>query len=244
MSTWSEGGAPPRAARGTVLRGGAASVARPARMDAELRSSPFAPSYAVDSRLTDPHLQQVVHTATESAMELGRAEGHVAGYAAGLAVAAAEARVASDSQEQRFADAERQRQERLSTALEVLAGMARSLQQREAVSLADVENVVVDLAVEVARAVLDRELAVSAEPGREALVRALALAPQESAAVVRLHPSDAATLDGIDQLGAGRQITVVPDPSVERGGCIVDTAGRSIDAQVGTALARVAAVLR
>ena len=71
MSTWSDAAPYPGTARGTVLRGGAASVARPARMDAELRTSPFAPSYAVDSRLTDPHLQQVVQDATEAAAAPG-----------------------------------------------------------------------------------------------------------------------------------------------------------------------------
>ena len=243
MSTSSEPVAYPGTARGTVLRGGAAAGARPARMDAELRTSPFAPSFAVDARLTDPHLQQVVQTATETAVELGRAEGHVAGYAAGLAVAAAEAQVAAEQQAQAFSAAERQRGQRLHEALDVLNGMARALQQREAVALAEVEDVVIDLALQVARAVLDRELDVSADPGREALTRALALAPQHHAATARLNPADAALLDGLDELGAGRPLTVVADPVVERGGCLLDTAGRQIDAQVGTALARVAAVL-
>jgi flagellar assembly protein FliH len=226
-----------------VLRGGAASVARPARMDAELRTSPFAPSYAVDSRLTDPHLEQVVQAATESAVEQGRAEGHVAGYAAGLAVAAAEAEIAASQQAQLFAAAEQRREAQLQAALDVLARMAGALEQREAVALAEIEHVVTDLALQVARAVLDRELAVAADPGREAVNRALALAPQGAAATVRLHPADAATVADLTEPAAGRPVTVVADTSVERGGCVVDTAGRQIDAQIGTALARVAAVL-
>jgi flagellar assembly protein FliH len=238
MSTWSD--AP---ARSTVLRGGAASVARPARMDAELRTSPFAPSYGVDSRLTDPHLEQVVQAATESAVEQGRAEGHVAGYAAGLAVAAAEAEIAASQQAQVFAAAEQRREAQLQAALDVLARMAGALEQREAVALAEIEHVVTDLALQVARAVLDREVAVSADPGREAVTRALALAPQGSAATVRLHPADAAAVGDLTEAAAGRPVTVVADASVERGGCVVDTAGRQIDAQIGTALARVAAVL-
>ena len=54
MSTWSD--AP---VRSTVLRGGAAALARPARMDSELRSTPYASSPVVDARLTDPHLADV-----------------------------------------------------------------------------------------------------------------------------------------------------------------------------------------
>ena len=42
----------------------------------------------------------------------------------------------------------------------------------------------------------------------------------------------------------GRQLVVVADPAVEPGGCVAEAAGRQVDAQVGPALARVAAVLR
>jgi flagellar assembly protein FliH len=243
MSTWSDAAPYPGTSRSTVLRGGAASFARPARMDAELRTSPFAASYAVDSRLTDPHLEQVVRTATEAAVERGRAEGEAAGYAAGQAIAAAEAELAAQAQAQAFATAERRREARLQESLAVLAGLAEELRSREAVALAEVEGVVVDLALQIARTVLDRELATTADPGREALVRALALAPQDTAATARLNPADVATLAGVDELAAGRALTVVADASVERGGCVLDTAGRSIDTQVGTALSRVAAVL-
>ena len=243
MSTWSDAAPYPGTARSTVLRGGAASVARPARIDAELRTSPFAASYAVDSRLTDPHLEQVVQSATEAAVERGRAEGQAAGYAAGLAMAAAEAELAAQAQAETFTTAERRRDARLQEALDVLDRLADELRSREAVALAEVEHVVVDLALQIARTVLDRELSTSADPGREALTRALALAPQDAAATARLHPADVATLAGVEDLAAGRALTVVADASVERGGCVLDTAGRSIDARVGSALARVAAVL-
>ena len=43
---------------------------------------------------------------------------------------------------------------------------------------------------------------------------------------------------------AGRSIVLVADPDVARGGCVVDAAGRRIDAQIETALERVAAALR
>src|SRR5687767_892767 len=90
MSTWSEASRP-----ATVLRGGAALAARPARMDAELRTTPFAPAYAVDARLTDPHLEDVVARARAAAEEQGWAEGRAAGYAAGMRAAAEEAAMAA-----------------------------------------------------------------------------------------------------------------------------------------------------
>ncbi|MEX2290991.1 MAG: FliH/SctL family protein [Mycobacteriales bacterium] len=244
MSTWSETPVHGTAQRGTVLRGSDAHGVRPARMDADLRTSPFAPIHTVDARLTDPHLQDVVATARQQAVEQGHAEGHRAGYAAGLAVATAEAHVAAEHAAQQAADAQARQQAQLVEAVALLAGAAEAFRQREAVSLAEIEHQVVDLALDVARAVLDRELSISENPGRDALVRALVLAPEDCAATAKLHPDDAAVLGEVNSLAAGRRVVVVADRSIERGGCVVEAAGRQVDAQIGPALARVAAVLR
>lgn len=239
MSTWSE--APTRT---SVLRGGAATAFRSARIDSDLRTTAFASADVVDARLTDPHLQAVVAEASRVAVERGRAEGHVAGYAAGLHAAAAEAAVAAEAQRVAQAAAEQRRDAEVSAALEVLAAATQALLEREAVAVQEVERAVVELALDLARAVLGRELAVCSDPGRDALARALALAPEATPATARLHPDDAAALSDVAALAAGRDLVLVADASVERGGCVVDTAGRHIDAQIGPALERVAAVLR
>ena len=241
MSTWSEA---PGRRRGTVLRGSDAEGMRPARMDAQLHTSPFAASHVVDARLTDPHLQDVVERARRQAVEHGHAEGHRAGYAAGMEVAAAEALVAAEQAARVAAAAEARRDVRLEESVAVLATAAEAFRRREAVSLADIEHAVTDLAVRIARAVLDREHLLSDDPGREAVTRALALAPEDCPATVRLHPDDAATLSDLEAVSGGRRLTVVADASVERGGCVVDAAGRQVDAQIGPALARVEAALR
>ena len=239
MSTWSD--ARPR---GTVVKGGAAASARSARMDTELRTSAFAPTTGVDARLTDPHLRSVVDLARTAAETAGRAEGHAEGYAAGLAAAAALAR---STAEQVVADseaAERQRDAHLSRAVELLLTAANACRTAEQVAVAEVEDTVVELALSIARAVLDRELATSADPGADALARALALAPEDCPVTVRLHPDDVRTLGDVATLAPGRELVVLADPAVEPGGCVADAAGRQVDAQVGPALARVAAVLR
>lgn len=243
MSSWSEGPPATRTPRSLVLRGGEAATARPARIDADLRTSPFAPTYAVDARLTDPHLQSVVAAATRASTEAGRQDGHRAGYAAGLAAAAAQADVAAQQQAAASARAQEQRDAQLRSALDLLGAAADAFRSREAVTVSVIEDTVVDLALGVARAVLDRELAVSVSPGREAVARALQLAPENCPATVRLHPDDASALGDVEDLAAGRQLLVVADPSVEPGGCVVDAAGGQVDAQIGTALSRVAAVL-
>lgn len=247
MSTWSEAPAHPNARgavpRGAVLRGSDAAGARPARMDAELRTSPFAPTDGVDPRLTDPHLQEVVATARRQAVEQGAAEGHRAGYAAGMALAAAEAAVAAEHAAQDAAADQARRTSQLRNATALLATAAEEFRQRDATALAEIEGVVADLALGIARAVLDRELLVTENPGRDAITRALSLAPRDCPATLRLHPRDAADVGDLEALGAGRHLVVVADPTIEPGGCVVDAAGRQVDTQIGPALKRVAAVL-
>jgi flagellar assembly protein FliH len=243
MSTWSDT-LTSRGTRATVLRGGHADVARPARMDAELSTTAFAPSQGVDARLTDPLLEGVVERARRAAAEQGMREGHAEGYAAGLRAAAVTAAHTAAVAEAERVLLEQQREEQVRSAVQVLANAAGAFRTAEQVVLADVEDVVAELAVAIARAVLAREVELSADPGGDAVARALALAPEGCPMTVRLHPDDAATLGDLTSVTSGRSVVVVEDPAVERGGCVAEGAGRRIDAQLGPALARVAAVLR
>ena len=230
-------------ARATVLRAGRAEHARPARIDAELRTTAFAPSQGVDARLTDPLLEGVVERARQAAVEQGRREGHAEGYAAGLSAAAvAASRTAAVAEAGRVL-LEQQREEQVQSAVQVLTTAAEAFRRAEQVTLAEVEDVVAELAVSIARAVLAREVRLSHDPGADAVARALALAPEDCPMTVRLHPDDAATLGDLTAVTSGRSVVVVEDPTVERGGCVAEGAGRHIDAQLGPALARVAAVL-
>ncbi|MCL4434250.1 MAG: FliH/SctL family protein [Actinobacteria bacterium] len=102
---------------------------------------------------------------------------------------------------------------------------------------------VVDLAVRIAGAILLRELAVSRNPGREALERAVGLVPQGSDLVIRMHPDDAVNPDDLVPLVNGESITIVADDSVERGGCVVQAGSCTVDGQISTALKRVADLL-
>jgi flagellar biosynthesis/type III secretory pathway protein FliH len=63
----------------------------------------------------------------------------------------------------------------------------------------------------------------------------LALA-RDGDAVVRLHPDDVSTLG---KLPSGREMRIVADQRVERGGAIVEIGACTIDAQLGSALERV-----
>ena len=119
-----------------------------------------------------------------------------------------------------------------------LAAAAEDLRRRQALELTGLEDALARTAVDLASAIIGRELQVSVSPGADALARALALVPAGSVAVARIHPADAAVL--VEPPGG---VTIIPDPAVESGGCILEVGDSRIDAQLGSALDRVRAAL-
>jgi flagellar assembly protein FliH len=141
------------------------------------------------------------------------------------------------------AEAAQQVIEAAEPVLGALVAAAQDLQQRDAVTLAELDDVVVGFAMDVARTVVGHDLAAETDPGRAAIARAIGLAPDRGDVVVRLHPDDIATLGEVDTLAPGRGIEVVTDASVQPGGCLLDVGACRVDAQIAPALARVATVL-
>ena len=99
------------------------------------------------------------------------------------------------------------------------------------------ERELVQLSVAIARRILQRE--VSVDPELTAALAHIALERLGGAtpATVRLHPDDYAVVTA-GQPGplGGRQVEIVPDPAVARGGCLVESEfgfiNASVDAQV------------
>ena len=201
--------------RARVLRGPAA-VAR------NVQAMPF----AVD--LTAPARSKVDQAEVEEAVTTGYRDGfeagHHEGYQAGMASARAE-----------LAAAEQERNAVVEQAVLALQQAMTELRAAKRSTLAGLEDELTEGAFAIAEAVLDRELTVAENPGRDAVARALALAPT-GAAVVRLNPADAKSVGPLD---FGRELTVVADPAVEHAGAIVEVGACRIDAQIGSALERV-----
>jgi flagellar assembly protein FliH len=120
---------------------------------------------------------------------------------------------------------------------------AEALAAREATAFADIEDQVVAAAVRIAEVIVGRELAQPDDHGRDAIARALALAPVHGDVTVRLHPADIAVMGDPASLAPGRVLVIVPDPSLTPGDCIVAVASCRIDARVGAALERAREVL-
>jgi flagellar assembly protein FliH len=127
---------------------------------------------------------------------------------------------------------------RLEALGRALAEAADDLRRRQGLELAGLEDALARTAVDLAAAVVGRELQVATSPGADALARALALVPAGATAVARLHPADADTVGRLP--GA---VTVIADPAVEPGGCILEVGDSRIDAQLGSALDRVRSAL-
>lgn len=203
-----------------VVRGQAADGARPARFNIPLG--------------------QRVSLPPEVAERLA-AQARAAGYAIGWA----EGRRAADEETQRLREElSTQAREALdaqavasANALRAVAAAASRLEERTARIAADLEAQLVEAAFALAEALVGHELAASTDPGRDALRRALALAPQGRPALVRLHPDDAATMSGSSTVD-GRDVVVVADASLSRGDAIVDCDSTNIDARIDAALRR------
>lgn len=191
---------------------------RPALMDLDSLSG-------AARRAVDPDALAAAEAAGyEHGREIGYRDGYAAGQAAGLqevASAAAADRRAADH------------------ALEGLARATAALNAAVEAEVAGFQVSLVDAAVELASAILGREVRAADSPGRDALVRALQLTEVQETAVARLHPEDVALLGDPGEVAPGRAVTVVADPSMERGGCVVELGDGTVDARLTTALARV-----
>lgn len=168
-----------------------------------------------------PDVAAAARRAGDEAHADGLRRGYEDGYQAGMADARAD----------------------LSFALTALHEAIEDLHRRDAAGLATLSEDTVTLALAIAEAVIGREIESAVDPGRDALVRALALAPDRGAAVARFHPDDLARLGDVDRVTGGRRIDLVADQRVERGGCILDVGPARVDAQVGAAVERVRAEL-
>ena len=198
-----------------VIRGATIAAPRPARP------------------VLSPGLTDAARGVLAEAREQGRAEGYAAGHAEALAVAQREVAEAIE--------ADRAELRRVLVALEEAAAMWRD---REGTTLEAVADQAAQLGLAIAEAVLQREVATATDPGRDAIARALQLAPDEGAVVVRLHPDDVATLGDLADLTVAREVTVVPDASIQPGGCLLQCGPTQVDAQIPSAIARVREVLR
>ena len=137
--------------------------------------------------------------------------------------------------------AEQGRAEGLARAGATLVAAAAARDRR----LAGAEREVVALALDVARKVLGRELAQDRSAVADLAAQALAVARDRREVTLRVNPEDAdAIRAAAGRLGAllarAPGLDVREDPTVERGGAVVETEAGRVDARVEAQLAALA----
>jgi flagellar assembly protein FliH len=166
---------------------------------------------------------EVVEFAKQEGYAAGHDSGHAQGYNEGIAAAQLHA-------------------ELLAGLVQQLGQAAEALMAREATARADIEDQVVATAFQIAEVIVGHEVSQPDSRGRDAIARALQLAPEQGLVVARLNPADIAVIDATN-LELGRALELVPDPSVSPGDCLVDVGACRVDARIGPALERVREVL-
>ncbi|MGY1820357.1 FliH/SctL family protein [Geodermatophilus sp. SYSU D00079] len=170
-------------------------------------------------------------------------EGYAAGHAEGVQAAGAVVAEAERAAEARLAEVQARWERRMVSATAALGAAVTQLEEAAVPVADDVRDSVISIVLTLVEDLLCRELAIADSPALDAVRRALTLCPADAPTVVRLHPDDLAELpvEALAELPA--TVRVVGDLSVERAGAVAETGPSRVDAQLGTALERVRAVL-
>ena len=125
-----------------------------------------------------------------------------------------------------------------------LNAAALQLRLMDQETLADLEQQVVALALALAQEILGREVRAFDDVAISSAMKAMSLTPDRGPCVLRVHPHDRAAVVGYVSAADQRQdVEVVADPGVERGGCLAVAGPLLVDAQITSAIARIAEAL-
>lgn len=197
----------------------------------------LARSRAEAQRILDD-AQQEASRIIESAAEIGEKQGYDEGMKRGLSEGRDQGR-----EEAKHAHAKEIQQliARWTKAVDAWEAARRDL-------LLEAREDVIALAIALAERVTHRQIAAQPELIADQIAETLALVGRRSKAVVRIHPDDRAILtdvleDIVARVDSCAEATIVDDPAIARGGCIVTTDGGHIDASISTQLDRLAETL-
>jgi flagellar assembly protein FliH len=166
--------------------------------------------------------------AAEESVRLALKDAEARGYEAGMTRARAETSARLASLEERV--------KRLDAALHLLA---RPLEQLDS----EIESELAQLALSIGKQLARRELRIEPAQVIAILRESLALLPAAAREVrVHLHPEDAATVrEHLTAPAVDRAWTIVEDPTLSRGGCVIHSQSSRIDARLEARIAAVAA---
>jgi flagellar assembly protein FliH len=114
---------------------------------------------------------------------------------------------------------------RVAHTIEELGGLRQTL-------IHETEREMVQLALTLARRVVHREVTLDPELAAALAHVALERLGTNTPATIRLNPEDYTIVAQDSARWGGQTVTVVPDPSISRGGCLVESAFGSVDATI------------
>jgi flagellar assembly protein FliH len=187
----------------------------------------------------------------QDVIDESRASASAVGYALGWSQGLHDARESMATDRQRANDAGRELAEQTAGSarllLQALAEAVDQLEHAAREARVQDEDAILHAAVDVAEALIGRELTDDNLATRSALARALGLAPAHEAVTVRLNPAVFGALSEDDFQGllaavsesSGRSIKFEPDPTLAVGDALASSTATSIDARLGEGLRRV-----
>lgn len=171
-----------------------------------------------------------------TADSLAYAHGHTAGYTAGLRKATVDAEERRSRMEAEHAAVLSHSQARTGHVLATLAAAAAALEAAAVPVITEVQDALAASALDLAEAILGRELSDADTAARAALARATAVRLPAGTRTVRMHPADLSVLDKATREAAG--VVFVADETLERGDAFTEFEGGYLDARIRTAMER------
>ncbi|MBK1693943.1 hypothetical protein CKO09_04205 [Chromatium weissei] len=185
---------------------------------------------------TPEEITAIQEAARIAGEEAGYQAGYQAGYDAGNALAAQRAAVEEEAREQRELALRDQQEEMLKIAVNALEHIAQALADPLANSVDALEPELLLLVTTLARQVIIEELHQRPELIVSVLREALKQLPSRNHPLrIHLHPDDQVILE-VYAKTADETMTWLPNSTVDRGGCIVESGASRIDATVETRL--------
>ena len=202
-----------------------------------------AASFGIDLRRGVPADSAPVERAKEAARTAGYAEG----WAQGQRAAAVQALAAQQRAEAAEHAHDSRRAAALAQSVNALGRAITGLETQLMPTLAELQELVLAHAFELAEAIIGRQLSEPDGRGADALRRAMAAATEQGDVTVRLHPDDYRHLVGTatdaDYNYQGRPVFLRPDPGLRPGDAVAETGSTTVDASIAAAVQRAREVL-
>jgi flagellar assembly protein FliH len=190
-------------------------------------------------------LGQVARSSLAEERAAGLAAGYAEGWSLGRQQALAAAQAESERRAEQQAAMDAAARVRCDGAVGALAQAAAQLHARELPVLDEVGETLLEAALALAAAVLDRELQGLDDTALLALRRSVAPLPGTGPVRVRLSPADHAELSQRLERPSweGRDLELLADPSLRPGEAVAEADGAVVDGSIASALDRARATL-